>query len=444
MKHPKILAQIENIRWAITPEALESIWDIVSQDMTSDTLDVYERFHRASEADRLAITSSLGEPTLDNGISYQKDGLGTIRIEGPIVPRASSFDAMSGITSIDALMADFKALEANLSIQQIMLLIDSPGGSITGISEFSALVQNSSKPTTAYVYGTAASAAYWIATAADSIVAADMGEVGSIGIVATLRSKKDDKKIEIVSAQSPMKRPDYDTSEGRSGIQGVVNELTDVFVETVAKNRGVDVKKVLEDFGRGGTVAAQRALSVGMIDEIATLESTITKLSGSQVDIEPPFMVAQSTSPAAAGKPRRAGMLKDLLAENPAAAAEFEKALQAARDEGHKQGIAEVNDRVAQAMPYLTSDSYDGSVKKVAGDVIAGEAEARELKSLVAMHDLFAEKTQTLAAQLNTQATGIVGTTGPATDGAVDFGKELAEDNKIRKELGLKPLTMEV
>lgn len=436
MKHPRILSQIENTKWMITPEALETVWNIVSQDMTVDTVEAYLRFHSTSEEARAAITSTLGMPVFNNGLSYRNGTTGTIRIDGPIVPRSDSLSAASGMVSIDSLTADFKEFDADPTVERIVLLVDSPGGAITGITEFASLVKASTKPTVGYVYGRANSAAYLIISATDKIVSADMGEVGSVGVVATYRQSKDSSKIEIVSAQSPQKRPDLSTEEGRAGVQQVVNELTDVFVDTVAQNRGVTSEKVLADFGKGGTVVAARALSVGMIDSIATLESVFNQSADNQLTID--------QQPATAGTTRRAEMLKEFLAENPAAAAEYENALKAARDEGLRKGEKEVNARVAEASKFLTSTAYGESINNLAASVISGESTLGELKSAVAVYDGMRQQLESLAAKLDTQDSSVGNTGGPAVAGEIDYAAELAEDNKLRKLQGMKPLKVEV
>lgn len=255
MKYPKIIAEIERTQWAITSEALNGILKAVEHGLTSED---YELFHK-SEA---LSDFDANKPTII-------DGRGLIVINGPIIPRATALSKSSGIVSIDKLAADFKALEADKSVKEIRFLIDSPGGSITGISDFAKLIRASRKPTVAFIAGEAASAAYWIASAADRIVSTDTGLAGSIGVILRVGMSGD---REIISSQSPNKRPNINTKEGRAVVQSLVNELADVFVGVVAENRGVSTDTVLDKFGRGGMLVASQALAVGMIDEISTLD----------------------------------------------------------------------------------------------------------------------------------------------------------------------------
>jgi len=60
-----------------------------------------------------------------------------------------------------------------------------------------------------------------------------------------------------------------------------VDELSDVFIATVARNRGVTEQHVLDSFGGGAMLVAARALSVGMIDEIQDLDSFLSRFESS-------------------------------------------------------------------------------------------------------------------------------------------------------------------
>lgn len=269
MKYPKIISEIERTRWAITYEAFEGIKKAVESGLTADDYDLFHKSEALSEFDS-------EKPTII-------DDKGLLVINGPIIPRATAFSKASGIVSIDKLTKDFKALEADEKIKEIQLLIDSPGGSITGISDFAQLIKASDKPTAAFVVGEAASAAYWVASAADRIISTDTGLVGSIGVVFRVGS---DGEGSIISSQSPDKRPDVKTKEGRAVVQALVDNLADIFVEAVAENRDTTVKDVLANFGKGGLLVASQALEVGMIDGISTINDFMIETKEHKHDYE--------------------------------------------------------------------------------------------------------------------------------------------------------------
>jgi signal peptide peptidase SppA len=212
------------------------------------------------------------------------NSVAVIPVIGPIYSRGSYY---YGGSSVNLIAKDFtSALEDN-SIKAIILNVNSPGGEITGVSELANLIYESrgKKPIVAYISGMGASAAIWIATSADKVVIADTGEAGSIGVVSVHTSYKDYEKklgiqeIEIVSSQSPKKRLDVTTDAGKADVQRIVDELADVFVASVARNRNVTTEKVINDFGNGSVLVGKSAVDAGLVDETGSLESVLKSLN---------------------------------------------------------------------------------------------------------------------------------------------------------------------
>ena len=274
----------ENV-WGITAPALEAICKIAERESefsgkSSDQISS-EIFHRS------ALSVKGEEPIAGTRYSYMRGNVGVLRVMGPIFPRANMMTELSGAASLQMLSTDFTKLLDNQDVAAILLELDTPGGAITGVSEFAEYIASSRgvKPIWAYVTGSGASAGYWIASAAEKLIIADTGAVGSIGVVATYRDtqKKDEnegvRNMEIVSSQSPMKRVRPDTDEGRLKIQRMVDASAAVFVEKVAQYRGTDEETVLEEFGRGDMFVGVRALAQGLVDEVATFEDTVAELT---------------------------------------------------------------------------------------------------------------------------------------------------------------------
>jgi ClpP class serine protease len=364
----------------------------------------YETFHRLSTDEREEYRAQAGDAPSGTKYTRISGNVGTLFIEGPIVPRADFFTEISGLVSVESLASEFAALEDNPRVESIVLSMDSPGGDITGISDFAQQIAAASKPTTAFVAGMAASAGYWIASAADRVISTDTGIVGSIGVVSTIRVRKDENAIEIVSSQSPFKRLDAETQEGRDKIQTLVDELADVFVDTVAGNRGVSRETVLEDFGRGDVMVAARARGAGMIDGMGTMAAVLDTIrTGSQLpgitteqktlDTSPPIdNKPNKEAPAGKSKETKKMTLSEFLAENPAAKVEFDAKISEARAEGKTQADTANKERVDAAMPFLTGDTYPDSIHNMAASVIQGSATVDTLRGAAAYHDAQGEK----------------------------------------------------
>ena len=255
--------------WAITRESLETVLAIANR-----------------EGDVEALLKQRGEQP-DNTFKVEiRDGIGVMAIDGPIFPKANLFSMISGATSVDLLATNLGELENNPAVKAIVLNIDSPGGNVKGINEFAGLVKASSKPVFAYVSGTAASAAYWIASAAQEIIIDKTAALGSIGVVATYRkADAKDQSIEIVSSNAPDKRPDVETDAGRALIQQMIDDTEAVFIETVMQNRQISREQVTNL--RGGIVIGAKAVNAGLADRLGSLESILLELNniGQSMDL---------------------------------------------------------------------------------------------------------------------------------------------------------------
>jgi signal peptide peptidase SppA len=188
------------------------------------------------------------------------------------------------------LSSNFDAALEDKDVKAILFDIDSPGGEAIGINEFSEKIYKArgQKPIKAYVGGTGCSAAYWIASAADEIVADPTAILGSIGVIATIRdedekdAKQGVKNIRIVSSKSPNKRPDLSTDEGLAVVRQNIDAIADIFINTVARNRSsqnaermLNGDLVVEKFGRGGTLIGAEAVKVGMCDRLGSFEDVL-------------------------------------------------------------------------------------------------------------------------------------------------------------------------
>jgi len=260
-----------NAPWAITQDALETIMSIAAR----------EHMDKGDLASLEAVAAKLGRPLDNTHAVTVRDGVATIPIEGPLFRHADMFSQISGATSIDALATDLRTALDDPTIQAIVLAIDSPGGEVNGTAEFADMVYaaRGQKPITSYISDMGASAAYWIASAADEVIVAPTATVGSIGVIATARPPDrgggSRASIEFVSSQSPDKRMDPTTTYGRTQIQALIDTCMDVFVAAVARNRNVPKATVLSDFGQGGVFLGQAAVTAGLADRIGSYEGVV-------------------------------------------------------------------------------------------------------------------------------------------------------------------------
>ena len=269
----KPLQWILNHYWALTEDALETMLQIAQRD----------------GLDPEALAARLGRP-LDNTQKVTvRDGTAIVPVIGPLFRYANLFTEISGATSYELLARDFEQALASPDVQSIVLQIDSPGGEANGTHELAARIHAARgvKPIIAYVGGMAASAGYWLASAADRIIVDPTALLGSIGVrtavvdTSAMEEKEGIKTYTIVSSQSPHKAIDPGQAADRARVQAVVDRLAAIFVANVARNRGVDEATVLNDFGRGDVLVGQAAVDAGMADGIGSLESLLADLNSS-------------------------------------------------------------------------------------------------------------------------------------------------------------------
>ena len=240
-----------------------------------------------------AIAKEMGKEMKNTQAVSIRDGIAVIPITGPLFRHANLMTSICGATSYALLAQDFHKALADPNIRAILFDIDSPGGEVNGCSELADMIYKAraEKPVIAYASGSCCSGAYWIASACDKIYAADTAILGSIGVVSIFEKNDDEKTIEIVSSQSPNKRPDVKTEAGKMKIQEHVDALAEVFINKIALNRDISPKDVIQNFGGGDVFVGQKAVRVGLADGLSCLEDLISDLN----PMEKSFMHEQNT-----------------------------------------------------------------------------------------------------------------------------------------------------
>lgn len=305
----RALAKLVNAHWAIARGELDGMVSIANRDGIG-----------AVSREMLREEPEICTMTIRNGVAV-------IPVIGPTFRYASWMQEICGATSYDAIARDLTAALDDPKVKAVLFEIDSPGGEVTGCNQTSRMIREARgrKPIVAWVEGDACSAAYWLASSCDHIVIDECAQLGSIGVVGiyTDTSKRDEKAgirtYEIVSSQSPGKRPDPATEEGRSAVQAIIDDLAEVFVGAVAENRGVTREGVLERFGQGGCFVGAKAIEAGLADEIGTFDEVLDALAesdgqaGLSVARPPSTLGEQSKSGAARAAVREVTMAVDRL-----------------------------------------------------------------------------------------------------------------------------------
>jgi len=284
VRYGHIVSYVMGTPWAILPEKLAAILDALALQVQGHKLSIEEI---AMVVGTVARPSPL--PLSQAGRGGSGTAVAVLPLLGTIYQRAGLLTESSGGTSTEAFAKAFRQALADAQVGAIVLDVDSPGGAVNGVDELATEIYRArgTKPIVAVANGTAASAAYWIATAADELIVTPSGEVGSVGVLAVHEDYSKALETEgirptlITAGKFKGEASPYQplTEEARASIQGRVDEYYGMFVRAVARHRGVAADEVRNGFGEGRVVGAKRAVELGMADGVATLDETIERLS---------------------------------------------------------------------------------------------------------------------------------------------------------------------
>lgn len=237
-----------------------------------------------------AIARQLQEHDYDgNGYELpqpeEESGIAIIHIHGAVGKLLTDFERMFGMTDYDDIAEQVADADANPNINSILLHIDSPGGTITGLPELAAKLRNVSKPLVAYTEGTAASAAYWIASQADSVLLSESAEVGSVGVYVALLNQTEylrnmGLKINAVSAgDNKLDYADFQplSNEARERLQANVDKWHARFKEEINIKRDVPEASMTGQTYEG-LEAVEAGLADGVVNDLADVIGLMANL----------------------------------------------------------------------------------------------------------------------------------------------------------------------
>ena len=248
--------------WAIDTEWFKTAWAMI----------------RAGVPITLAASgsnSAIYAPTvLDTGV-------GIVPLIGPLMKGKSKY---GGTDSRDARRA-LRAVSQDNDVKSVLLYIDSPGGTVAGTSELAADVAElaKDKPVRAYIEDLGASAAYWVASQANTITANSAAMVGSIGTMLVVEDSSKAAEnagvaVHVISS-GKLKGVGVDgapvTEEQLNYLEGQIYGLNKLFTSAVASGRGISVGDVSARWGDGRVMLADEAYSTGLVDNIASLDATL-------------------------------------------------------------------------------------------------------------------------------------------------------------------------
>jgi protease IV len=223
-------------------------------------------------------------------LAFSMGGGGDFALSG----RVQVVDIQGELVESQPILEELKRYEDSSSVRAILLNIDSPGGGVAVsqeiYSEIKRLRQKKSKIVVAYMSSTGASGAYYLACAADKIIANPGTIVGSIGVIAEWVNYADllewaklrsivFKTGEFKDTGSPT-RPLTDRE--RAYFQGLIDDMYVQFVEAVADGRKLDIQDV-RTLADGRVFTGRDGKERKLIDEVGNFQDAVdltAKLAG--------------------------------------------------------------------------------------------------------------------------------------------------------------------
>jgi signal peptide peptidase SppA len=203
-----------------------------------------------------------------------EDGTGVIPIAGVIGKSLSPLEKMTGAVDVSDIADTIDEYATNPQVTRIAFQVSSPGGTVTGVEELANKVRNIAKPTMSYSDTEMASAAYWVAAAADKVVASPSSTVGSVGVYMVVADYSEAAKAEgikmIVIKAGQHKAigvPGAEVTDAHQAhLQEGVDEIHADFKAAVLKTRKMVKAEDMEGQVFSGKQAAQRGLVTGLAD----------------------------------------------------------------------------------------------------------------------------------------------------------------------------------
>ena len=216
-------------------------------------------------------------------------GIAVVSIHDQITKGGSSFGGTSSLFARKAI----RLAESDESINGIMLHIDSPGGTAAGTQELAEAVAQTTKPIRAHIDDLGASAAFWVASQADTVTVNEAGEVGSIGtllVVSDSSKAAEDAgvKVHVISTGEfkGMGAPGTEVTEDMLAIlQERVDDINKLFLKAVSFGRelsGEDLSAVSD----GRVFISHKALTLGLVDGVSSFGDALNDFASTVKETE--------------------------------------------------------------------------------------------------------------------------------------------------------------
>lgn len=288
---------------------------------SADSVLKAERLEAAGGADGAGQTVSMAAPVI-----------GVINLSGAMVNRPMPGASGPGPVSYAAVRAAFDDLLEDDAVSSIILRLDTPGGMASGCFDLVDHIfeARGRKPVYALVDDYAYSAGFALASACDEIWISRTGGVGSVGVVRYHYDWSGNNAqigLKVTPLFAGARKVDFDPNfplaeEALGAAMADLEDMRTIFVDTVARNLGMDAETVRAT--EAACYRGQAAVEVGFATRLGTWHDLIAHLGAAEAAPPPapgdPGADEESEPAAAPPAPEAAPAPPAAVVENQAAA----------------------------------------------------------------------------------------------------------------------------
>ncbi|MBC8724572.1 S49 family peptidase [Paraburkholderia sp. 31.1] len=280
VNYPHLATRLFNVPLAIAPGKIEIIMAALA-----DRFGLTRLFRTNGEALAFDGDYEAGEPADDRAYEVIR-GIAVIPVQGTLVQKLGTLHPYSGMTGYDGIRANLATALADDAVRAVVLDVDSPGGEVAGCFDLTDAIFASRgiKPLYAILTECAFSAAYALASACDRVIVPRTGGTGSVGVIVAhvdFSKALTDAGLTVTlitygerKADGSEYRPLSDEAYAR--IMADVDSVGELFVATVARNRGLTVAQVRDT--QAGTFLGAASVETGFADAVMSPDAAFLAL----------------------------------------------------------------------------------------------------------------------------------------------------------------------
>jgi len=233
----------------------------------------------------------FGEPSERDGpgcLTMAGD-VAVIRIMGVLLPGRMGSWWWPGATFYGDIADALEQALGDDGVRGIVLHVDSPGGTVAGCFDLADRIYEarSEKPIAAILEEDAFSAAYALASSAGGIAVPRTGGTGSIGVIVMhvdVSQALERDGIRVTPITYGDRKADGQpavplSEEALERFQSEINAMGELFVSTVARNRGMDVQAVRDT--QAATFLGEKGVAAGLADVVLAPDAAFTEFLAS-------------------------------------------------------------------------------------------------------------------------------------------------------------------